>query len=76
MTLNFPVERSLFPTWPVWRPERVEARFSSVFFVLLFPKVLNSTEDAHLKSMSTFETDEHLQGSAFCLTCRRSVKWS
>jgi hypothetical protein len=25
-------------------------------------KVLNSTEDAHTKSMSTFETDEHLQG--------------
>jgi len=24
-------------------------------------KVLNSTEDAHLKTMSTFETDEHLQ---------------
>jgi hypothetical protein len=40
---------------------------------LLFPKVLNFTEDAHLKSMSTFETDEHLQGSAFCLTCRRHL---
>jgi hypothetical protein len=24
-------------------------------------KVLNSTEDAHMKGMSTFETDEHLQ---------------
>jgi len=27
------------------------------------PKVLNSPEDAHLKSMSAFEADEHLQGS-------------
>jgi len=25
-------------------------------------KMLNSTEDAHLKRMSTLETDEHLQG--------------
>ena len=25
------------------------------------PKVLNTTEDAHIKSMSTFETDEHRQ---------------
>jgi len=24
-------------------------------------KVLNSTEDAHTKSMSTFEADEHLR---------------
>jgi membrane glycosyltransferase len=36
----FPTERSLFPTWPVWRPERVEALFGSVFAVLLLPKVL------------------------------------
>jgi membrane glycosyltransferase len=36
----FPVERSLFPTWPVWRPERVQALFGSVFTVLLLPKVL------------------------------------
>jgi membrane glycosyltransferase len=36
----FPTERSLFPTWPVWRPERVEALFGSVFVVLLLPKVL------------------------------------
>ncbi len=36
----FPVERSLFPTWPVWRPERVEALLGSVFFVLFLPKVL------------------------------------
>jgi hypothetical protein len=26
------------------------------------PKVLNSSEDAHTKTMSTFEADEHLQG--------------
>jgi hypothetical protein len=26
------------------------------------PKVLNFTEDAHIKNMSTFATDEHLQG--------------
>ena len=25
------------------------------------PKVLNSSEDAHTKGMSTFEADEHLQ---------------
>jgi hypothetical protein len=28
------------------------------------PKVLNASEDAHLKIMSTFETDEHLQGKS------------
>ena len=28
-------------------------------------KVLNSTEDAHKKSMSSFETDEHLQALTF-----------
>jgi hypothetical protein len=28
------------------------------------PKVLNCTEDAHIKGMSTFETDEHLQGKS------------
>jgi hypothetical protein len=27
----------------------------------IYPKVLNSCEDAHLKTMSTFETGEHLQ---------------
>ena len=27
--------------------------------------VLNSTEDAHKKSMSSFETDEHLQALTF-----------
>jgi hypothetical protein len=32
-------------------------------------------EGAHIKSMSIFETNEHLQGSAFCLA-RGSVKWS
>jgi hypothetical protein len=25
--------------------------------------------------MSTFETDEHLQGRGFCLSCRASVEW-
>jgi len=35
--------------------------------------MLNFIEDAHLKSMSTFDADEHLQGSAFCLVCHR---WS
>jgi len=28
-------------------------------------KVFNSSEDAHTKSMSTFETDEHLQALIF-----------
>jgi hypothetical protein len=34
----------------------------------LYPKMLNSIEDAHLKNMGTFETDEHLQ--ARCLLPR------
>ena len=36
----FPTERSLFPTWPVWRPERIEALLGSVVAVLLLPKLL------------------------------------
>jgi hypothetical protein len=40
-------------------------------------KVLNSTEDAHTKSMSTFETDEHLQAlvpsQALCIEGDRSL---
>jgi hypothetical protein len=39
--------------------------------------VLNSTEDAHTKSMSTFETDEHLQAlvpsQALCFEGDRSL---
>ncbi len=31
---------TLFPTWPVWRPERAEALFATVFGVLLLPKLL------------------------------------
>jgi len=31
---------SLFPTWPVWRPERALALFSAVFAVLILPKFL------------------------------------
>jgi hypothetical protein len=31
------------------------------FLTDLAAKVLNSTEDAHLKTMNTFETGEHLQ---------------
>jgi len=31
---------ALFPTWPVWRPERVEALFAVVAAVLLLPKLL------------------------------------
>jgi hypothetical protein len=37
-------------TQSVWHFSAIEAA-----------KVLNSPEDAHLKSMSTFEADEHLQ---------------
>jgi len=36
----FPVGPSLFPTWPVWRPERAEMLFGVVFAVLLLPKLL------------------------------------
>jgi membrane glycosyltransferase len=36
----FPAGPSLFPTWPVWRPERAEALFGTVFGVLLLPKFL------------------------------------
>ena len=31
------------------------------------PKVLNSSEDAHLESMSTFEADEHLLATVLWL---------
>jgi hypothetical protein len=33
---------------------------------LLYRKCSISTEDAHLKSVSTFETDEHLRTDARC----------
>ena len=36
------------------------------------PKVLNASEDAHLKIMSTFETDEHLHGAASQLLLART----
>jgi hypothetical protein len=43
------------------------------------PKALNSTEDAHLKSMSIFETDEHLRTSDHHAIARaafaEAVKW-
>lgn len=31
---------SLFPTWPVWRPERVSALFVAVLILLFLPKIL------------------------------------
>jgi hypothetical protein len=39
---------------------QLEVRFRAPFGRL--PKVLNSSEDGHLKNMSTFEADEHLRG--------------
>jgi membrane glycosyltransferase len=36
----FPAGLTLFPTWPVWRPERVAALFSVVFAMLFLPKLL------------------------------------
>ena len=34
-----------------------------VHYSFVSMKVLNSTEDAHIKDMSTFEIDEHLQAT-------------
>ena len=36
----FAAGATLFPTWPVWRPERAGALFAVVFGVLLLPKLL------------------------------------
>ena len=36
----FAAGRSLFPTWPVWRPERVGALLGAVAILLFLPKVL------------------------------------
>ena len=36
----FSAGRSLFPTWPVWRPERVEGLVGAVMCVLFLPKLL------------------------------------
>lgn len=36
----FPSGETLFPTWPVWRPERAGALFAVVFGVLMLPKAL------------------------------------
>jgi hypothetical protein len=38
-----------------------DARSHWVGWGLHISKMLNSTEDAHVESMSTFEVDEHLQ---------------
>jgi hypothetical protein len=40
------------------------------------PKVLKATEDAHTKSMSIFETDEHLQASGPSRRSARSLRRS
>ena len=37
-------------------------------------KVLNSTEDAHIKDMSTFETEEHLRVTDAASTCSGMVR--
>ncbi len=36
----FAAGRSLFPTWPIWRPERVGALLGVVLIVLFLPKLL------------------------------------
>jgi membrane glycosyltransferase len=36
----FAAGQTLFPTWPVWRPERVRALFTIVLVVLFLPKLL------------------------------------
>ena len=38
---------------------------AGTFGILFDVKVLNFTEDAHRKSMSMFETDEHLRALMF-----------
>jgi hypothetical protein len=42
-------------------PELAKRRRATLAEISEVPKVLNSSEDAHIKSMSTFETDEHLR---------------
>jgi hypothetical protein len=43
--------------------KRCSWMFASGLLSDILPEVLNTTEDAHLKTMSTFEAEEHLQAS-------------
>ena len=54
----------------LWHFSDIEAAPSNSapgFLSDLAAKVLTSSEDAHTKTMSTFETDEHLRGSRAAL---------
>jgi hypothetical protein len=39
-----------------------------------FPKALNTTDGAHTKTMSTFESDEHLRG--YCRSAQVKMRWT
>lgn len=45
---------TLFPTWPVWRPERVAALFAVVAAVLLLPKLLAVVLALHRGEAASF----------------------
>jgi membrane glycosyltransferase len=64
----FPIERSLFPTWPVWRPERIEALLGSVFAVLLLPKLLGFLLAVIQRRAAGFGGVFVLLGSVLCET--------
>jgi membrane glycosyltransferase len=64
----FPTERSLFPTWPVWHPERVEALFGSVFAVLLLPKALGFVLAVIQRRSAGFGGVVRLLSSVLCET--------
>jgi membrane glycosyltransferase len=61
----FSAGRSLFPTWPVWRPERVEGLVGAVACVLFLPKFLAILLQLRTDGAASFGGPARLMKSVF-----------